>query len=100
MYPILNGYEYIAVEIKKIQVIHTSFLNLKIKEKQITNKFVMCQHVINLRKFLKIPPSTSMHFGARLWISHIVCLTWSRFFMPASASLGRVSCEHMKSKRQ
>jgi hypothetical protein len=62
MCPILYGYGDTAIEIKKIQVIHIRFLNVKSKEKQITVKFV----IINLQTFSKIPPSTSIHFAARL----------------------------------
>jgi len=49
MCPILNGYGDTAIEIKKLQDIHISILNVKNKGKQIIAKLVMRQHIINLQ---------------------------------------------------
>jgi hypothetical protein len=49
MCPILNGYEDIAVKVKKLQDSHFSILNVKNKGKQNIAKLVMRQHIINLQ---------------------------------------------------
>lgn len=66
VFSILNGCVDVAIEINKLQVIHVSILNVKNRGKQVTAILAMCQRIINLNKFLKIPPSTSVRLAACL----------------------------------